>query len=86
MPGPLHVPRIIALFPFRYRDPLTGKWVRARYRAELHEIRARYQLWEVTGPAEFRYPSVGGGTFNPWRSTKAPRRRRGRWQIVGVAA
>ena len=68
MPGPLNFPRIIALFPFRYRDPLTGKWIRARYRAELHEIRARYREAEVTGPAEFRYPTGGGGTFNPCRS------------------
>ena len=32
----------LELFPFRYRDPRTGKWVRARYRAERHEIEARY--------------------------------------------
>jgi hypothetical protein len=31
----------LGLFPFRYRDPLTGKWVRARYVAELHEIAER---------------------------------------------
>ena len=24
----------LELFPFRYRDPPTGKWIRARYRAE----------------------------------------------------
>jgi hypothetical protein len=28
------------LFPSRYCDPLTGKWVRARYVAERHEIGA----------------------------------------------
>ena len=26
------------LFPFPHRDELTGKWVRARYLAERHEI------------------------------------------------
>jgi len=31
------------LFPFRYRDDLTGKWVRARYLAERHEIAATYR-------------------------------------------
>jgi len=62
-------------------DPLTGTWIRARYRAELHEIRSRYREWETTGPAEFRYPTRGGGTFNAWR----PARRPGRWRIVGVA-
>ena len=42
------------LYPFRYRDPLTGKWVKARYVAERHEIAARYQEWEITGAAEIR--------------------------------
>lgn len=27
----------LLLWEFRYRDPLTGKWTKARYRAELHE-------------------------------------------------
>jgi hypothetical protein len=31
------------LFPFRYRDPRTGLWIRARHVAELHEIKARGQ-------------------------------------------
>jgi len=35
------MPRL-ELFPFRYRDRLTGKWVKARYVAERHEIAARY--------------------------------------------
>ena len=35
--------------PLRYRDPLTGKWVRARYVAELAVIAARYREWEITG-------------------------------------
>ena len=26
------------LYPLKYRDPLTGKWRKARYRAEAHEI------------------------------------------------
>ena len=39
----------LELFPFRYRDPITGKWVRAGYRAERHEIAARYAEWEITG-------------------------------------
>jgi len=32
----------LELFPFRYRDPLTGKWVRVRYTAERHVIAERY--------------------------------------------
>jgi hypothetical protein len=27
------------LYDFRYRDPLTGKWRKARYRAEVDVIR-----------------------------------------------
>jgi hypothetical protein len=31
------MPRL-ELFAFRYRDPRTGNWIRARYVAERHEI------------------------------------------------
>jgi hypothetical protein len=67
------------VYPFRYRDPLTRKWVRARYLAERHEIAARYSEWEIIGQPEVRRPR--DGWFNPWR----PARRPGRWKIVGVA-
>jgi hypothetical protein len=40
------VPRL-ELFPFRYRDRLTGKWVKARYVAERREIAARHAEWEI---------------------------------------
>jgi len=49
------------LFPFRYRDELTGKWVHARYRAERHEIAGRYKEWEITGAPEIR--GDGGYTY-----------------------
>jgi len=42
------------LYPFRYRHELTGKWVKARYVAEVREIRARYKEWEIIGPPEIR--------------------------------
>jgi len=32
------VPPRLELFPFRYRDAVSGKWVRARYLAERHII------------------------------------------------
>jgi hypothetical protein len=51
------------LFPFRFRDPATGKWVRARHRAPLDEIRDGYAEWELVGAPEIR--SAGGGMFNP---------------------
>ena len=51
-------------FPFRYRDAPTGKWIRARYVAELHVIAARYAQWEIIGPPEIR---TGNATmFSPW--------------------
>src|SRR4029453_17395477 len=42
MAGPLHAPPLLLLYPFRFRDPVSGKWVRARYVAGHHEIAARY--------------------------------------------
>lgn len=53
------------LFPFRYRDELTGKWVKARYVAELHEIAARYKEWELAGPPEIRQ-NIGEHYFRPY--------------------
>jgi hypothetical protein len=68
MPGPLHFPRVLVLYPFRYRHELTGKWVRARYLAERPEIAARYATWEIIGEPEIRRPEAGS-SFNHWRST-----------------
>ena len=51
------------LYRFRYRDPLTGRWVRARYMATVEDISRRYATWELTGPAEVRRPI--DGWFSP---------------------
>jgi hypothetical protein len=48
----------VELFEFRYHDPRTGKWVRARYVAELHEIAARYAEFEFGGYHEEMAPLV----------------------------
>jgi hypothetical protein len=40
------------LFAFRYRDPRTGKWVRAHYRAQRYVIAARYAEFEIVWRAE----------------------------------
>jgi hypothetical protein len=61
------------LHSFRFRDPVTGKWVRARYLATLGEIAARYHEWEVIGPAEVRgdepvkmfHPGVASPAMKP---------------------
>lgn len=53
------------LYPFRARDPRTGKWYRARNLAELHEIAARYAEWEISGVPEIWRPA--GAAFIPWQ-------------------
>lgn len=65
MSGPLHSPTILVLYPFRFRDPLSRKWVEARYKAERHELAARYAEWEMIGEPELRWPLAG--SFSPWR-------------------
>ena len=44
----------LELFPFRCRDPRTGKWIRARYVAERDVIAKRFAEFEITGPPEIR--------------------------------
>ena len=51
-------------FPFRYRHELTGKWVRARWKATAEEIAERGG--EITGPAEIIEDLCGSG-FQPYR-------------------
>lgn len=65
MPGPPHAPPLLVLFPFRFRDKVSGKWVKARYVAERHEITARYREWEIVGEAEYRRPVIAA--FSPWK-------------------
>ena len=55
----------LVLYPFRFRDPVSGKWQRARYVATLAEIMARYAEWQLCGPPEIR--QRGAASFNPWR-------------------
>ena len=55
----------LVLYAFRFRDPMTVKWVRARYVAERHEIATRYAVWEITGQPELRMRVAGA--FSPWR-------------------
>jgi hypothetical protein len=54
----------LTLYPFRFRDPVSGKWVRARYKAERRVIVARYVEWEIIGPGEIR--AAAGAAFSPW--------------------
>ena len=63
------MPRI-ELFAFRYRDPRTRKWIRARYVATREEIAARYAEWEIIGPAEVRNVDPAARAFSPHRPFK----------------
>jgi len=58
------MPRL-ELFRFRYRDSRTGKWILARYRAELHEIAARYVEFETVGLPEIREIDRDRQRFSP---------------------
>ena len=53
------------LYEFRYRCERTGKWRKARYRAELHEIRERHAEFQVEGePMVIHGPAE---MFSPYR-------------------
>jgi len=58
--------RLVVLYPFRYVDPVSGKWVQARYKASLADIAARHERWQITGDAELRKGE--GDTFKPWNA------------------
>jgi hypothetical protein len=65
MPDEAHRPTRVELFPFRFRDPVSGMGTRAPYVATRDEIAARYARWEIIGPPEIRVGHVG--SFNPHR-------------------
>jgi hypothetical protein len=58
--------RLVALYPFRFIDPASGKRVQARDKASLADIAARHERWQVTGDAELRKGE--GDTFKPWNA------------------
>jgi hypothetical protein len=43
----------LQLYPFRFRDPLTGQWVRAMYKLRVPELRLCYRAWEITDAPQF---------------------------------
>ncbi len=55
----------LVLYPFRFRDPVSGKWVRARYAAELVEIGMRHVEWEIAGQPEIREINPDPRYFSP---------------------
>ena len=57
----------LQLYPFRFRDPLTGEWVRARHKMQVPEMQRQYGEWEITGSPEIRHVAESGvQAFNPF--------------------
>jgi hypothetical protein len=56
----------LVLYPFRFRDVVTGKWSKARYVATREDIEARYAEWEIVGQPEIR-EAGRTGYFSPYR-------------------
>ena len=62
----------LQLYPFRFRDPLTGKWVRARHRMQVPEMQRSYAEWEITGAPEIRdIAAEAPAQFSPFGSASA---------------
>jgi len=51
--------RTLVLYPFRFRDRITGRWVRARHNLQYPELQRRYVEWEITGAPEIRHVTPG---------------------------
>jgi hypothetical protein len=60
--------RTLVLYPFRFRDRITGKWVRARDKLQVPALQRRYAEWEIVGPPEIRDVTPGCvEPFNPFK-------------------
>ena len=64
--------RRLKLYPFRFKNPVSGKWVKARYVAERHEIEGRHAPgeWEIIGPPEIREIDEEWSYFSPWTNSQ----------------
>ena len=64
----------LELYPFRFRDPRTAKWICARHKLQVPELQRRYAEWEITGAPEIRYVTPGSvEPFNPFRPPASAR-------------
>jgi hypothetical protein len=61
----------LVLYPFGFRDPVSAKWVRARYVAEREVIASRYREWEITGTPELRRPACAAVSWARVRRSSA---------------
>lgn len=53
----------LALYAFSYFDPIRRRWVKARYRATVEDIAARYPQFRLEGAPEIRIGGKSG--FKP---------------------
>lgn len=59
----------LQLYPFRFRDPLTGKWVRAGHKMQVPDMQRQYVQWEITGAPEIRHITpISMEPFSPFES------------------
>ena len=59
----------LQLYPFRFRDPLTGKWVRARHKLQVPEMQRYYLEWDITGAPEIRHVTeTSAQQFSPFET------------------
>ena len=72
----------IYLFEFRYRDELTGKWRKARYRAEVHEIRERHTESQIIG--ERRQSPIRRSAHRPIAASISANVRATSWVTCGA--
>jgi hypothetical protein len=64
---------LLKLYPFKYRDAVSGIWTRARYKATLEDIRQRYAEWIIDGEPEIR-GYIPAASFNPYTAPRAKQR------------
>ena len=58
----------LTLYPFRFRHPLTGEWVRARHKMQVPELQRHYSDWEIVGVPEIRsVQPASPEQFDPFR-------------------
>jgi hypothetical protein len=55
----------IILYPFRRRDPLTGKWYRARYKVSAEQLAQHEGEWIVDGRPEIHRALGPTSGFQP---------------------
>jgi len=59
----------ILRYPFRFQNPITGKWHRAQWKASLADIESHKGEWIVDGPPAV-YAALGSTSgFQQWKAT-----------------